>query len=71
MMTAYHKIRTDSILARDQFDGEDLVQLLSVKEDKEKHRIFRRAYEVKRQYTGNVVYLRGLIEMSNICRKDC
>jgi biotin synthase len=71
MMTASHKIRTDNILARDHFDGEDLVQLLSVKEDKEKHRIFRRAYEVKRQYTGNVVYLRGLIEMSNICRKDC
>lgn len=71
MMTAYGKIRTDSILAKEHLDGEDVVQLLSVKEEKEKHRIFRRAYEVKRKYSGNVVYLRGLIEMSNICRKDC
>lgn len=71
MMTAQSKIRTDSILAKPKLDGHDLVQLLSATEDKEKHRIFRRANEVKRQYAGNAVYLRGLIEMSNICRKDC
>ena len=71
MMTAHGKIRTDGILAKPRLDGEDLVQLLAVKEDKEKHRIYRKAYEVKRQNAGNVVYLRGLIEMSNICRKDC
>lgn len=59
------------ILAKPRLDGEDLVQLLSVQEDKEIHRIYRRAYEVKRQYAGNAVYLRGLIELSNICRKDC
>ena len=26
---------------------------------------------MKKQHCGNVVYLRGLIELSNICRKDC
>jgi biotin synthase len=71
MMTAQSKIRTDSILAKPKLDGYDLVQLLSATEEKEKHRIFRRANEVKRQFAGNAVYLRGLIELSNICRKDC
>jgi biotin synthase len=42
-----------------------------VKEDREKHAIYRKAYQVKKERCGNVVYLRGLIELSNICRKDC
>lgn len=71
MMAPPIKIRTDSILAKPRFDREDLVQMLTVKEDREKHRIFRKAYETKKTFAGNVVYLRGLIELSNICRKDC
>lgn len=45
--------------------------MLSTKEEKEKHALFRKAYQVKKEHCGNVVYLRGLIELSNICRKDC
>lgn len=57
---------TKSILSK-----EDLVYLLSSKEDREKHAIYRKAYQVKKEHCGNVVYLRGLVELSNICRKDC
>jgi biotin synthase len=64
-------IRTDSILAKPRFDREDLAQLLTVQVDREKHRIYRKAHEIKKKYAGNAVYLRGLIELSNICRKDC
>ena len=45
--------------------------LLSAKEDREKHALYRKANQVKKESCGNVVYLRGLIELSNICRKDC
>ena len=55
----------------DWLDREGLIHLLTVKEDREKHRMFRKADEVKRKHCGPVVYLRGLIEVSNICRKDC
>lgn len=63
---AIDNILTKSILTRD-----DLVYLLSSGEEKEKHALFRKAYQVKKQHCGNIVYLRGLIELSNICRKDC
>ncbi len=71
MMAPPMNIRTDSILAKPRFDREDLAQLLTVQVDREKHRIYRKAHEIKKKYAGNAVYLRGLIELSNICRKDC
>jgi biotin synthase len=61
----------DNILTKNLLTREDLVYILSSGEDKEKHALFRKAYQVKKQHCGNVVYLRGLIELSNICRKDC
>jgi biotin synthase len=42
-----------------------------MEDEKDKQSLFRKAYQVKKNYCGNVVYLRGLIELSNICRKDC
>ncbi|MGL4508904.1 radical SAM protein, partial [Cetobacterium sp.] len=30
-----------------------------------------KAYEVRKQYYGNTVFFRGLIEISNICKCDC
>jgi biotin synthase len=62
---------TDKILAKIQLTREDLVYLLSINEEKEKQALFRKSYQVKKQNCGNVVHLRGLIESSNICRKDC
>ncbi|MBA4417583.1 MAG: [FeFe] hydrogenase H-cluster radical SAM maturase HydE, partial [Syntrophus sp. (in: bacteria)] len=50
---------------------EDLMYLLNLKDREEIQRLFDRAYQVKVEYVGNKVYFRGLIEFSNICRKDC
>ncbi|MFR3483679.1 MAG: [FeFe] hydrogenase H-cluster radical SAM maturase HydE [Clostridia bacterium] len=33
--------------------------------------LFERARSVRRRYYGNAVYIRGLIEFTNICRNDC
>jgi len=65
------KSEVDHIISKKALEKEDLVHLLSTKEEKEKHALFRKANQVKKEHCGNVVYLRGLIELSNICRKDC
>jgi len=61
-----HKVRT----------GEDLLPadlrfILSLEGDAELQRLYRLAYEVKTACVGRKVYLRGLVEVSNICSKDC
>jgi biotin synthase len=65
------KTEVDHILSKNILNKEELVYLLSASEDREKHALYRKANLVKKEYCGNVVYLRGLIELSNICRKDC
>lgn len=50
---------------------EDLTTLLSTSKPAECEALFQAAYQVKKQNVGPTVYFRGLIEISNICRKDC
>jgi biotin synthase len=62
--------RIGNILAHQEFSKEDLIELLNAgPEDTEL--IFKKAAEIKAKYIGNKVYLRGLIELSNICAKNC
>lgn len=49
----------------------ELLELLSITDAAELDALFKRAYEVKRQYIGTKVWFRGIIELSNICSKDC
>ena len=48
----------------------DIVDLLN-SEGEEKEKLFNRSAEIKNKYVNNIVYLRGLIEFSNICGKNC
>jgi len=50
-------------------DKDALLYLFSTNEDIDI--LFSAAYEVKERYVGKKVYLRGLIEFSNICKKNC
>ena len=60
----------DEILKQNVLSKEDVVALLQTnKEDRNK--IFSHAAKVKAEYVGKKVYYRGLIEMSNICSKNC
>ncbi|MFO7827274.1 MAG: [FeFe] hydrogenase H-cluster radical SAM maturase HydE, partial [Bacteroidales bacterium] len=60
----------NEILMQDNFTKDDLVYLLQTnKEDRNK--IFTHAAKIKADYVGKKVYYRGLIEMSNICSKNC
>ena len=58
------------ILSNESFSKEDIIQLLQAKGEDEKA-LFAKSTEVKLKYIGKNVYFRGLVEFSNICKKDC
>ena len=60
----------DDILAKDELTRQDIILLLQTNIE-ERNKLFSKAAEVKENYVGRKVYLRGLIEMSNICSKNC
>lgn len=51
------------------FSRNDIVEIL--KDDKVNDKLFESADEIRKQYVGNDVHLRGLIEFSNICKCHC
>jgi len=59
-----------SLLEKKLNDRDDILALLQCSED-EAPLLYRRAAAVRDRYVGNHVYLRGLIEYSNICGKNC
>ncbi len=58
------------ILKQESFNRDDLITLLRANGE-DRTALLKRAQEVKLREVGNKVYLRGLIEFSNICSKDC
>jgi biotin synthase len=50
---------------------DDLVLLLAAESQEAQHALHAAAYRVKSRVVGRVVFLRGLIEMSNQCRRNC
>ncbi len=47
----------------------EIVKLL--KDDECKEQLFNAADRVRKKYVGDEVHLRGLVEFSNICKRDC
>jgi len=64
-------MKLEQVLTKENFDLEDIVYLLSLEDAEEQNRLFKAAYAVKEKYIGRKVYYRGLIEYSNICKKNC
>ncbi|MCK9617794.1 MAG: [FeFe] hydrogenase H-cluster radical SAM maturase HydE [Lentimicrobiaceae bacterium] len=60
----------EEILEKDIFEKNDIITLLSLDESGRKL-LYKKAADVKEKYVGKKVYFRGLIEYSNICRKNC
>jgi len=50
---------------------QELIDILSISDEAELQSLYKRAYEIKKQYVGTKVYFRGIIELSNICSKNC
>lgn len=53
------------------FSPSDKELLEIIQTDKYDQELFRSADEVRRRYYGTDVYIRGLIEFTNICKNDC
>lgn len=50
---------------------EELLYLLDNIDDESKKLLIKRAHETRMKYYGNKVYMRGLIELTSFCQKDC
>lgn len=61
----------ESILRKASLSRDDLIYLLHTQDEEERQLLFARARTIAAKYAGRQVSLRGLIELSNICRKNC
>ena len=59
------------ILGQRRFSKGDIVRLLQPGNPGDEAALFARAGEVTRSFFGDGVFLRGIIEFSNYCRRDC
>ncbi|MCX6112087.1 MAG: [FeFe] hydrogenase H-cluster radical SAM maturase HydE [Proteobacteria bacterium] len=59
------------ILNQGSFSKDDIATLLSIHNDADRNTLYKKAYQIKKQFVGNIAYFRGLIEFSNICAKNC
>lgn len=50
---------------------EEIVPLLALPEGEAREALFSAADAVRRQEVGDEIYLRGIIEFSNVCARDC
>lgn len=60
-----------TILDRQDLAEDDLRTLLSLDDPADLQRLYQAAYAVKQREVGAVAYLRGLVEVTNICSRDC
>ena len=60
----------NEILEQKLFSKDNLISLLKAEGADGLH-LLQKAGELKLQTVGNKVYFRGLIELSNVCEKDC
>lgn len=60
----------EAILRKEEFTKSDIIELLNATGN-DTQLIFAKAQEIKTKYVGNKVHLRGIIEYSNICSKNC
>ncbi|MBN1340163.1 MAG: [FeFe] hydrogenase H-cluster radical SAM maturase HydE [Bacteroidales bacterium] len=61
---------TENLPDTEDISRETIIMFLNSKGD-DRINLFRHAAEVKKKHVGNKVWLRGLIELSNVCAKDC
>lgn len=69
MNTEYQE-QINLILSKETFSKEDIVFLLNT-DISGRNLIYKNASDIKEKYLGKITYYRGLIEFSNLCRKNC
>lgn len=64
-------MKLDGILNKPNLTKEDIIYLLELSDFRNTRRLFERADEVRKNYCGDEVHLRGIIEISNFCEREC
>ena len=59
------------LLNKDELTKEEIIFLLSLKNEIEIVKLYCRADEVRKEFCGDDVHLRGIIEFSNYCEQNC
>ncbi len=59
------------ILLREEYSREEIISLLSITDEESINQLFAKADEVRRNYCGDEVQIRGIIEFSNYCEQNC
>lgn len=60
-----------NILQKNELSRDEIEFLLALTRKADIQQLYERAYQVKCKNVSNKVFLRGIIEFSNICTKDC
>ena len=67
--------RLDDVLERAERTGhlsrEEIIFLLGLEDERDVTRLFQAADEVRKRFCGDEAHIRGLIEFSNICARNC
>lgn len=61
----------DRILEKKQLSRDDIVELLNLKDPAQLQKLYDKADKVRQEVFGNIVHLRGIIELSNHCARWC
>ncbi|AYE33557.1 [FeFe] hydrogenase H-cluster radical SAM maturase HydE [Clostridium septicum] len=65
------KLIIDKIYKENNATRDELLFLLNNLNDKDKEYLIEKAHETRMRTYGDKVYMRGLIEFTNFCKKDC
>ena len=69
MMRKAMFLAVDLSKRRNMYNKKEIISLLS--DEINQSKLFNNADTIRQKNVGNDVYLRGLIEFSNICRNNC
>ena len=61
----------DKLYKNNELSREELLYILENLDDDHTEKLFEYARKTRDRYYGNKVYMRGLIEFSNVCRMNC
>ncbi len=58
-------------MKKERPNAEDIISLLKINNPDELHELYAKAYRIKTMSVGKKVYYRGIVEFSNVCKKNC
>lgn len=61
----------NELLHKDELNRDDIIYLLNLTGEEDLQQLYNRADEVRSQFCGDEVHLRGIIEISNFCEQNC